>query len=192
METLTQHTFFDNPVWIVPEDIDVHTVVVDNGDTTPLGKTELELMLEGRDPWFFERIVEIKDGSILGQVKESIATNDFHIPVSPQSPLYFTGDHFIHLNTDDLVDESAAQPPINNSSLPAANINQDIGLSNGVFGKDQRKGGVVRASGVFDAEMSVWCLASSAKEPSISEVKPEVTHQPFATGKKRGEFTHEN
>src|SRR5690242_671344 len=115
MERLTQHTLFHNPVWIVLEDIDVDAVVVENGDTTPLGKTELELMLEGRDPWFFERIVEIKDGFTLGQVQESITTYDFHIPVSPQSPLYFTGDHFIHRNTDDLVDDSAAPPPINNS-----------------------------------------------------------------------------
>src|SRR5713101_3471956 len=102
MERLTQHTLFDNPVWIVLEDIDIYAVVVENGDTTPLGKTELELMLEGRDPWFFERIIEIKDGSILGQSRESIATNDFHIFVSPQSSLYLPCDRFIHLNTDDL------------------------------------------------------------------------------------------
>ena len=108
MEALVQDNLFDNPIWIVLEDLAVYTIVVENSDTASLRKKQLEPLLETHHPGLFERVIEIKDGPIFGQMDEGITANYFHVRVSPQSPLCLSGDGLIQLHTDDLVGESSA------------------------------------------------------------------------------------
>src|SRR5712691_10745226 len=106
MKGLSEFGFFYNPVWIILKNIDMYTVVIKDHSGGSVGKEHLEPCLERGHPRLVERIIEIKQGAVLGQVVEGVSANDFYILIPLQPAPCFLGNCFVQLDSYHLVAQS--------------------------------------------------------------------------------------
>jgi hypothetical protein len=139
----------NQPVRVESKDVDVHTVIVENGYVFTTWEHLCQAILKRLDDKCLEWIKQIKDGSVHWYVLDDVTGDDHYIPETAQSLLSCPRYGFINLNSYDSVAQALAKPPIDDPTLPAANIDQDIRITDTTV-EDEGQDSVVRVRRVFD------------------------------------------